>query len=203
MNLFPFSFQRLITACTLFATLGLGLAPSVYAQRVAYLDSEKILKQMPEYTAVQKELETVSGQWQSELDNQYAKIEKKYSDYRAREVLLSREDKEKLQAEIIEDEKKAKDFQKEHFGYNGKLFKAREEKMKPVNAKLFQTVEQVAKSDNFQLVFDRTGGNVLLIYGAPQYDITDKVLLKMGLEPTKPKDTDSGASTPPAKPAGR
>jgi outer membrane protein len=133
----------------------------------------------------------------------YAKIEKKYSDYRAREVLLSREDKEKLQAEIIEDEKKAKDYQKEHFGYNGKLFKAREEKMKPVNAKLFQTVEQVAKSDNFQLIFDRTGGNVLLIYGAPQYDITDKVLLKMGLEPTKGKDPDSGASTPASKPAGK
>src|SRR6185369_12030071 len=111
----------------LLALLCLSAAP-VSAQKFGYIDSQVILGKMTEYQAVQREMDDLSQKWQKEVDDMYAKIEKMYNDYVAKEVLLSPEDKKRMQADITEAEKKAKEHQKLKFGYDGELFKMREEK---------------------------------------------------------------------------
>ena len=41
---------------------------SSMAQRFVYVDSEYILKHIPEYNSAQKQLDALSDQWQKEVD---------------------------------------------------------------------------------------------------------------------------------------
>jgi len=56
-------------------------ASASYAQRFAYVDSDYILKHVPEYVSAQKQLDDLSVQWQQEVDSKYGDIEKLYKQY--------------------------------------------------------------------------------------------------------------------------
>ncbi|MCS7084651.1 MAG: OmpH family outer membrane protein [Bacteroidia bacterium] len=172
-------------------------ASGVFAQKFGVIDSQFIFENMPEYTAVQQEIDATSQQWQKELDEMYAKIEKMYDEYRAKEVLLSKEEKERQQNNIMNEERKAKELQKKRFGYDGELFKMREEKLRPVQEKLFTAIEAVCKEKLINLMLDKAGAATVL-YVDSRYDFTKDVMLKLGIDPSK----TSGGSTsqPPAPP---
>jgi outer membrane protein len=153
---------------------------AAYAQRFAYIDTKFVLEKIPEYTAAEKELDQLSQKWQRELDDMYGNIEKMYEKYRADEVLLSDGVKKQRQEEILVEEKKAKEYQRKRFGYDGDLFKQREEKVKPIQDRVFTAIEEVAKERKLNFVFDKSGTAVLL-YTDPEYDISNLVLSKLGI----------------------
>ncbi|MCS6904050.1 MAG: OmpH family outer membrane protein [Bacteroidia bacterium] len=175
----------------IFFWLLLGLVYTLKAQRFGIIDTQFILEKMTEYQSIQKEVEQLSQQWQRELEEMYKKIEKKYSDYKAKEVLLSKEDIEKLQNEIMEDEAKAKEYQKKRFGYNGDIFKIREEKMRPVQEKLYKAVEEVSKEKNLNFMFDKAAG-ASIVFADPKFDYSSDVLKKLGIDPNAAPATEPG-----------
>ncbi len=83
-----------------------------FAQRLAYVDSDYILKHLPEYSSAQKQLDALSEQWQKESDTKFQEIEKLYKAYQADQVLLTEEMRKRRENEIVEKEKAAKDFQR-------------------------------------------------------------------------------------------
>src|ERR1700712_2973054 len=92
-----------------------------FAQRFAYVDSDYILKHMPEYASAQKQLSSLSDQWQKEVDSRFAEIDRLYKAYQADQVLLTPDMKKRREAEIADKEKSAKDFQNQKFGPGGEL----------------------------------------------------------------------------------
>ena len=68
---------------------------SAFAQRFAYVDSEYILKHIPEYVSAQKQLEDMSVKWQKEVDARYGSIERMYKAYQQDQVMLSEEMRKK------------------------------------------------------------------------------------------------------------
>ena len=56
---------------------------TAFAQRFAYVDSDYILKHMPEYASAQRQLEALSAQWQKEVDQRYQEIDRLYKAYQA------------------------------------------------------------------------------------------------------------------------
>ena len=79
--------RKIISICTL---LLLVTAFSVKAQsNVAYVDSEYVLKHIPEYNSAITELDKLSDQWQKEVDTRYEEIEKLYSAYQQDQPRLS------------------------------------------------------------------------------------------------------------------
>ena len=73
----------------LVAFLTLTAFAGAYAQRFAYVDSEYILKHMPEYASSQKQLATLSDQWQKEVDGRFQEIDRLYKAYQADQVLMT------------------------------------------------------------------------------------------------------------------
>jgi outer membrane protein len=59
------------------------------AQKFAFVDTEYILSNLPDYTSKQKQLDEMSVQWQAEIETMYKDIDKMYSDYQAEEILLN------------------------------------------------------------------------------------------------------------------
>ena len=82
-------------------------ATAAFAQRLAYVDSDYILKHMPEYASAQRQLEALSAQWQKEVDARYQEIDRLYKAYQADEVLMTPDMKKRRQAEIDDKEKSA------------------------------------------------------------------------------------------------
>nr|BAL55263.1 OmpH family outer membrane protein [uncultured Bacteroidetes bacterium] len=161
-------------------TIALLGVVSLWAQKVGFVDAQALLERMPEYKAAEQEIERLTQQWQKEIDDQYARVEELFRQYREQEPLMSPEMKRRKQDEIEAEEKKARDLQRKRFGPNGDLFKQREEKMKPILDKLQAAIQSVAQEKKFSIVLDRSAGG-LLLYGESAYDLTDAVAAKLGL----------------------
>ncbi|MBX9696828.1 MAG: OmpH family outer membrane protein, partial [Alphaproteobacteria bacterium] len=145
---------------------------------------ESILAKMPEYKTAQTELNQVAKKWQTELEGLQKELTGLKDEYKLEEVLLTEDmQKERLDS-IASKEKKLRERQKAYFGYEGMLFYKKQELVKPVQDKLFEAVEKVAKEKRLQIVFDKSSG-LVMVYSDPIHDYTDYVLEKLGLgDPT-------------------
>ncbi len=156
------------------------ISQGIYAQKWGYIDAAYILQMMPEYDEVQQELDKVSQQWQEEIASMRLEVQSLYDAYQAEEVLLTDEMKEERMAAIKEMEETGQVFHRKMFGYEGLFFLKKKELLKPVQDKLFDAVEKIAKAKRLELVFDKSG-DYAIIYSNPVHDYTDFVLEELGL----------------------
>ena len=154
-----------------------------FAQKFACVDSDYILNNMPEYKQAQKELEDVSLQWQKEVENKLAEVDKLYKQYQAEALLLPGDLKTKKENEIVAAEKAAKNLQKQRFGNEGDLAKKRAELVKPIQDKVDNAIEKLAQEKNYSAVFDKASGTTIL-YIDDKSDISDLVLSELGYKTT-------------------
>jgi outer membrane protein len=166
----------LIVCFTLFAFT------ASFAQRFAYVDSDYILKHMPEYASAQKQLSSLSDQWQKEVDSRFAEIDRLYKAYQADQVLLTPDMKKRREAEIVDKEKAAKDFQRQKFGPDGELSQKSTAVIKPIQDRVAKAVQGVAEADNLDMIFDKNS-EVIMLFANPRYDKSDDVIKRLGLKP--------------------
>jgi outer membrane protein len=160
---------------------------AAFAQKFAYVDTEYILANIPEYKQAQAELDKTSSNWQKEIETKYAEIDKLYKAYQAEQILLTEDMKKKREAEIVGKEKEVKDLQKQHFGVDGDLFKKRQELVKPIQDKVFTAVKEIATKETYAVIFDKSS-ELTILYSNPKYDKSDEVLESMGYKAGTKKD---------------
>ena len=105
---------------------------SAHAQRYAVIDSKYILDKIPEYKEAQTRLDQFSALWQQELDQKQAALDKMFKDFDAEQVMLPDNLKKKREDELFNKEKELRDLQRKRFGFDGDLFKKRQELVKPI-----------------------------------------------------------------------
>ena len=157
----------------------IALSTTVQAQKYAYVDSQYILDNIPEYQDAQDELDDISKKWQKEIEVKYKEVEDMYKEYQAEAVLLPADIKKQKEDAIVKKEKEVKTLQKKYFAPEGELFKKRQELVQPIQEKVFNAIESIATTKNYGFVFDKAGG-VSLLYGNPKFDISDDVLDEVG-----------------------
>ena len=150
-----------------------------YAQKFAYVDTDYILNNIPEFNQAQDKLDAISKEWQTEIEGIYAEVDKMYRDYQNQEVLLTDEMKKKREDAIIEKEKSAKELQKKRFGPNGDLYTKRQELMKPLQDKVYDAIQQLAANSKYAVIFD-SSSDLIMLYANPNLDKSDKILENMG-----------------------
>ncbi len=144
--------------------------------KVGTINNEYILSQMPEIKQVEKDL-TAYGE---ELD---ATINQKYSNYRA---LLEKynEERETLTKVVrISREKKIQqaesDIQQLQQNSAKLLQIKQDELLRPLYQKIGLALEAIVKEEGYTQIFNE---NQSLIYISPEYDLTLKVMKRIGLE---------------------
>jgi outer membrane protein len=153
------------------------------AQKFAYVDSEYILKHLPEYKSSLNQLNVLSEQWQKQVDNNFLEIDKMYKAYQADQVLLTADMRKRRETEIIEKEKDAKDFQRRVFGPDGELFQNRAKLLNPIQEKVSKAVGEVAKAKFFDFIFDKSSEATMMIYASSTYDVSNDVIIRLGYKP--------------------
>ena len=167
--------KKIILIAAIICTFGF----SASAQKYAFVNTDYILGNIPEYADAQAQLDELSIQWQKEIEVKFAEIDKLYKNFQNEAVLLPEDMKKKREDDIIKKEKEAKDLQKKRFGSEGDLFKKRQELVKPIQEKVYNAIEEISTAENYAVVFDKAS-NATLIFTNPKYDISEQVLDKLG-----------------------
>lgn len=166
------------------------LAANSQAQRFAYVNTEYILEKMPEYKAAQDKLDQLTKQWKKEIQSRVKEIDKLYSNYQAEKVLLPDEEKKEREQKIAQKEKALKKYKEEKFGDEGELYQKRKELIKPIQDRVFTKVQEIAKDQSLDFIFDKSGA-VTMLYTNAKYDKSDKVLKLLGVDIEKSEKESS------------
>jgi outer membrane protein len=165
----------LLIACSLWL-----IAFTAQAQKYAIIDTRYILDKMPDYKQAQKQLDDVAADWQKDIDSRQADLDKMYKDYDAEQVMLSDELKKKREDQLFNKEKDLRDLQRKRFGFEGDLFKKRQELIKPIQDKVYNAVQKMAVLRGYDFVLDKSEG-ITIIFADPKLDKSEDVLKDMGV----------------------
>lgn len=152
-----------------------------FAQKWGYIDTEFILNKHPDYKLVQQELETLSSQWKKEAQNLDREIKEMLNTLKAEEVLLTEEMYQERMQAIEEKQKQAVAFNNRTFGVNGQYYQKQTELMQPLQSKIYDAIDRVAKRNGLAGLFDKAAG-LGLIYTDPRHDYSEFVLEELGIE---------------------
>ncbi len=151
----------------------------ISAQKVATVDMEYILKNIPSYETANEQLNIISKKWQTEVEAQMQEVQNMYKNYQTELVFLSDEMKVEREEEIIAKEKEAQELKRSYFGPDGELFKKRQSLMKPIQDEIYNVVQELSREMDYGLILDKSS-SMNIIFSAPKIDISDQILLKLG-----------------------
>jgi outer membrane protein len=166
---------------TLIFSLIFALCAGAAAQRYAVVDTKYILEKMPDYKTAQKQLDQISAQWQKEIDDKQVILDKMYKDYEGEQAMLSDDLKKKREDELFNHEKEVRDLQRKRFGFEGDLFKKRQELIKPVQDKVYNAIQKIAVSRMYDFILDKSEG-ITVIFADPKLDKSEDVLRELGVK---------------------
>src|SRR5258706_4211946 len=146
--------------------------------KIGWINSAAIMDKLPEAQDAQRQIDNTVGQWQSERAKMQNEWQIKYEEYGKKKLILTDQLRAQREKELQDLDKKIADFRNKKFGQNGELFQKQNELMKPVQNKIFKVLEDIAKEDNYDYVFDKSG-DILLMYTNDKYDLTAKVFERM------------------------
>ena len=158
-------------------TLVFMLSLSIHAQRgvsLAYIDSEYILENVPEYQEATLQLNAKADKWKNEIQEKLARVEQKRQDLSNEKALLTAELIKEREEDISFEENEILDYQQKRFGPNGDLFIQNKQLMQPVQDQIFAAVQTLVAARKYQLVLDKANGGMLYVDNS--LDISDQVL---------------------------
>lgn len=146
--------------------------------QIGYVDSDTIMKELPDAQDAQTRLDALIQEWNEELKKIEKEWKAKYDDYENQKLIMSQQRRAEVEKELVQLENNISDYRQKKFGVDGDLFKKQEELMKPVQNKVFNAINEVAKEMDLDFVFDRSG-DILFLYAKEEYDITPLVIEKL------------------------
>lgn len=165
--------QKLITFLFLFC-----VNFCIFAQktnRVAYVDVEYILDNLPEYQVASEQLSEKVAQWKKEIEKQQQEIDKRKQELEAQKPLFTPQMYADKQEEIQLLEANLNEYQQKKFGAeNGDYINQRWQLAQPIEDQIFNIVQEIGKTKKFDYVF--TKQDVSSIYADQKYDLTRLVL---------------------------
>lgn len=171
--------------------LAFPAAKMVYGQvKIAYVDSDVIIKQLPEAQEVQKKLEDLQKQYLDTVTTKENDLKTKAEDFKTRYAdaqkqleagTLTQDQVKELESQLGEMQVEIQKDEQDLYDYKQQvqqiLLGTQNDLFKPVKDKIIKVIGEVAKDLKYNLVLDKAGETVL--YGDKDMDITFKVLDKL------------------------
>lgn len=180
------------------------------AQKYACVNTDYVLRNVPDYADAQKKIDRLVEEWRVEIEEKQAELDHMRAEYEQESFLLPENLKKRRQEDIRLKEQEIRELQQKHFGANGDLEKRRAELMRPVQDRVYSAIERIAQDKGYAFVFDKAGSPTVL-FASKKYDISDEVLESMGYRPglvqetagDEPQKSSSKKSKAPSNPEMR
>lgn len=150
------------------------------AQQTGYVNTEKILEKMPEYSAAKLTLDNLKSQYETLISAEYKKVEILYNSYQSQKVNMSEPQRKMKENEIITKERAVKELQQKYFGQDGEMTRLSTELLDPIKEKVNKAVVSVAEELKIIFIFDISTLKGIL-YSSPKADYTPLVLKKLNI----------------------
>ena len=151
------------------------------AQKYAIIDTKYILDRMPDYKQAQTRLDDIAEGWQKFIDSSQSDLDKMYKAYEAEQVMLTDDLKKKREDQLFQKEKALRDMQRKRFGFEGDLFKKRQELIKPIQDKVYNAIQKISVQRGYDFVLDKSEG-ITIIFADPKLDKSEDILKELGIK---------------------
>lgn len=152
---------------------------NVNAQKIALIDMEYILENIPAYQKANNELNAASQQYQKVIDTKMKEAEDLYTAYQKNSNSMNASLRTQKEEAIVAKEKEAMELRKKYFGPEGEMSKLEERMITPIQNQIYETVKRISQQKGYEIVFDRASATSM-IYASPHIDISNEVLNKLG-----------------------
>ena len=136
------------------------------------------MEKLPEAQDAQHQIDNLIADWQEELAKMQNDWQKRYEEYQTKKLIMTDQLRAQGEKNLQELDKKIIEFRNKKFGQSGELFAKQNELMKPVQNKIFKVLEEIAREDDYDYIFDKSG-DVLLMYTNEKDDLTSAIFDRM------------------------
>ncbi len=164
---------------SLLVTLLVACFMTAQAQRFVLIDMEYILKHIPAYERANRQMESLSKQWQDEIEARANEAKSMYEMYQREVASLSDAQKNEKETAIVAKEKEVAELRKKYFGPEGEMIKKQQELITPIQDDIYDVVKEIAMEKNYDAVIDRASAQSM-IFASPRIDISNEVLSRLG-----------------------
>lgn len=159
--------------------LFIAFAVTVSAQgKYAYVYSQKVFDSMPTYKKAIEDIQAYSKYGKEEAEKELKVAQTLFTQYNQFSSSMSTKQATDLKQMVIDQEKKANEFEEKFFGQGGDFEKKQKEIMSPIEAKVVAAVDRVAKLKGYDMIFDLSLVKVT-IFQSPNLDVTDLVIAEL------------------------
>ena len=122
----------------------------------------------------------MAATWQLQIDSMQASLDRMYREFDAEQIMLTAELKKRKEDQLFAREKELRDLQRKRFGFEGDLFRKRQELVKPVQDKVYNAIQKMAAAKGYDFVLDKSEG-ITIIFADPKLDKSEEVLKELGI----------------------
>ncbi|MBD3391696.1 MAG: hypothetical protein GF418_06520 [Chitinivibrionales bacterium] len=148
--------------------------------KIGYINSEKIFEEYEGTKQAQEKFNKEVAKWEQEATERQKEMRELREQLEKQSLLLSSERKQEIENQLQQKMVEYQKFLQEKFGQEGEALNKNEQLTKPIVEKINKILEQIAKTENYDFIFDaRVGG---LVYAKDGYDLTERVLAALNKE---------------------
>ena len=114
------------------------------AEKIAYIDTDRIMMTSPETQEAQTILIGERQKWEQEIADIDAEIEQLYADYESKKMILTESGKQEAETKIMSMTEARQAKIQELFGENGAFIQRQNELLEPILNKLKTIIEKVS-----------------------------------------------------------
>ncbi len=166
----------------IFVLLGLNIfaqknQPQQTGIKIAVVDIETIVKELPEAAEADARLKEMGTKWQDTIIAWRKDLEAKFQQYQKQKGMMNADAQQKEEESLQMLNMKILQYQEDKFGNQGELAAMREMFLEPIRKKVRTAIEEVAREEGFNYVLDK--GSSAVLYAENKFDITYRVLDKI------------------------
>lgn len=170
--------KLIITLCVVIA-----FSLNLYAQKVGFMSSDMIRNNFSEAKSSEQRVQSIVDEWKRELASMQVQIDNLEFEIRKNRLIWTDNERAAKEKELRDLTKLREAFAKVKFEPNGEYDNIIKEVMRPVETKIYAAVQEVAASEGYDIIWDQS--TQPLSYVNFKYDITVKVLRKLGVDVSK------------------
>ena len=154
-------------------------ASSLFAQKIGYVSSQTIREKFPEAKQAEQRLQTMVDNWKRELEDQQKVINELELEIKKNRLVWTETEKTEKIANLEKKKKEREEYATRKLGPNGEYDAAIALVFRGVEEKIYAAIQEISFDDSYDIVWDKS--TQPLVFINPKYDLTIKVLKKLGI----------------------
>ena len=169
----------------------LFVVASASAQRIGYINSATIREKYPEARNAEQRLESIVNDWKREMDEMQRAIETLTEEITKNRLIWTDKERQEKDRLLVQKKEERQAFANKKFGPGGEYDATIPLVTKGVEEKIYAAVQEVCFEESFDIVWDKSTQPLAFIN--PKYDLTIKVMKKLGIDVEKLEDAQQKA----------